>query len=119
MRFSAPRSLSPSPERQHRRKHQPKKYVQPSLHYPNTSHLGARSPQALKRSRSTFGVYSDSDSEEYSDEVVSVSDGEGLDDSIIKIESDESDNDLTDALQYVSISPARYASKPTYILPFY
>lgn len=109
MRFSAPRSLSPSPERRQRR---------PFISsYSNASQRGARSPQALKRSSSTFGVHFDSDSEEYSDEIVSVSDGDALDGSIIKIESDESDNDLTDALQYVTISPTRYASNSPCILP--
>jgi hypothetical protein len=101
MRFSVPRSTSPSPERV--------QFDGPSMSRrksPNIqSSLGLGRPRSRRRSRrtSTYGIHSDSDSE---------SDGSEKDPTIIPVDlgdaaESQSEVDLTDAFKYVSISPTR------------
>ena len=109
MRFSAPRSTSPSPERI--------QFKGPSISRRKaSSSLGLGNPLTPRRSQirrsSTYGIHSDSESESSGSEqehtVIPV-------DLVDGVES-RSDVDLTDAFKYVSISPARYVSFIIFLL---
>ena len=100
MRFSAPRSTSPSPERI--------QFERPSISRrksPKASpSLGLAEPRTQQIRRTcTYGIHTDSESESDSDEPESEN---------IPVDRTDADSDseigLTDALKYVSLSPSRY-----------
>jgi len=103
MRFSAPRSTSPSPERIQLDGPSMSKRKSPIL-----SSLSLGRPQSQRRSQlrrsSTYGIHSDSES-----------DGSEKEPTIITVDfsdaaESQSEVDLTNAFKYVSISPTRYVS---------
>jgi hypothetical protein len=102
MRFSAPRSTSPSPERSSQ--------LSPS----SSRTFVVRKPQQRRRACS-YGLRDDSDSDsEGEDEDDEGSNESDDDDGDGATPDDDSDSDIAESLQYVSISPARYVlSLPT------
>jgi len=91
MRFSAPRSTSPSPERSNQ--------VSPSL-----VRSFVVSPQKPRRRAFSYGLHDDDESDESDEsESESVDDDDGQGDTL----DADPDDDLADSLQYVSISPPR------------
>ena len=98
MRFSAPRSTSPSPERV--------QFQGPSgKSSKGLKSLGLGNPRTQIRRTSTYGIHSDSESESDNDRLGPV---------IIPVDASEAESDqdteLADTFKYVSISPTRYVS---------
>ena len=110
MRFSVPRSTSPSPERIQFDGPSTSRRKSPNI----PSSLGLGRPRSQRRSprTSTYGIHSDSESESESE---SESDESEKEPTIIPVDlsdaaESQSEVDLTDAFKYVSISPTRYVS---------
>jgi nucleoporin GLE1 len=106
MRFSVPRSTSPSPERIYFDGPSTSRRKSPDI--PLSLGLGRlrSQPRSQPRRTSTYGIHSDSESE---------SDGSEKEPTIIPVDlsdaaESQSEVDLTDAFKYVSISPTRYVS---------
>ncbi|KIM76818.1 hypothetical protein PILCRDRAFT_826026 [Piloderma croceum F 1598] len=108
MRFSVPRSTSPSPERIQFDGPSTSRRKSPNI----SSSLGLGRPRSQRRSQprrtSTYGIHSDSESE---------SDGSEKEPTITPVDlgdaaESQSEVDLTDAFKYVSISPTRNPLRP-------
>lgn len=91
MRFSAPRSTSPSPER-------------PGQLSPSSTRKFLVTGQPQRRRSCSYGLRDDSESEE--DEEDEEESDDSQEESVTP--DDDSDDDLAESLQYVSLSPPRY-----------